>query len=212
MTDHDLFPDPQHKDQKPAATPQTHNGGNTNGNRNGGPKPRCPDRRPKGIHPMRKRTISITPESDRLAMNEMHRRGLPSVSAFIEHAIAKEARHREQPEEADLFQLLNQMCVSLSRIERESAERDVLAFELLAGVARTQFALLPTPAEDERQARIAHANQQFEKLLDAIGRRVESGQTTLSQMPDPPAVGDAPASEENLSPAEAGVGMTHGQV
>jgi hypothetical protein len=212
MTDHDLFPDPHHKDQNAAATPHTRNGGKNNGNRNGGQKPRCPDRRPKGIHPMRKRTISLTHESDRLAENETHRRGLPSVSAFIEHAIAKEARHKEQPEEFDLLHLLDEVRLSLARIERESAERDVLAFELLAGVARTQFALLPTPAEDERQARIAHANQQFEKLLDAVGRRVESGQTTLSQMPDPPAVSDAPASEENISPADAGVGMTHEQV
>ena len=208
MTDHDLFPDPHHKDQKLSATSNNVNGGH----KNGGPKPRCPDRRPKGIHPMRKRTISLTHESDRLAENETHRRGLPSVSAFIEHAIAKEARHKEQPEEVDLLHLLDEVRLSLARIERESAERDVLAFELLAGVARTQFALLPTPAEDERQARIAHANQQFEKLLDAVGRRVESGQATLSQMPDPPAVNDAPASEENLSPAEARVGMTHEQV
>ncbi len=212
MSDHDLFPDPHHKDQKLSATPYTRNGGNNNGNRNGSPKPRCPDRRPKGIHPMRKRTISITHESDRLAMNEMHRRGLPSVPAFIEHAIAKEARHKEQPEEVDLLQILDEMRLSLSRIERESAERDVLAFELLAGVARTQFALLPTPAEDERQARIAHANQQFEKLIDAIGKRVESGQTTLSQMPDPTAVGDGNVPEENLSPVDAGAGMTGAQV
>lgn len=208
MTDHDLFPDPHHKDRNPAATPNSRN----NGNKNGGPKPRCPDRRPKGIHPMRKRTISLTPESDRLAENEAHRRGLPSVSAFIEHAIAKEARHKEQPEEANLLSLLGELRLSLGRIERESAERDVLAFELLAGVARTQFALLPAPAEDERQDRITHANRQFEKLLDAVGRRVESGQTTLSQMPDPPAVGDANAREENLPPAEADVGVRHEQV
>ena len=170
------------------------------------------DRRPKGARPMCRRTISLSSESNRLAENEAHRRGLPSVSAFIEHAISKEARHKERPEEVDLLHVIDEMRLALHRLERESAERDVIQVELLAGLARTQFATFPTPPSDERPARIAHANEQFEKLLDAVGRRIESGQTTLSQIPDP-LPPDAPAApEENLSPGEDDIDVRDEQV
>ena len=175
-------------------------------------KVRGRDRRPKGVHPMRRRSICLSPQLDQLAMNERLRRNMPSVSAFIEYAVAKEVRHRAQPEEADVLDELRLLRLAFSRFERDTAERDVIQVELIAGLARAHFATVPQPDPDERQARIAEAKVHFERFLDAVGRRIESGETTLAQLPDLPTA-EPPAGtcagEENLSAGSGGEGA-HG--
>lgn len=161
----------------------------TNDQREGGSNPprnkvRAHDRRPKGVHPMRRRSICLSPELDQLVMNERMRRRLPSVSALIEHAIAKEVAYKGQVEQTSSQDELRLLRAAIHRLERDTAERDVIQVELIAGLARAHFATVPQPSRDEQPARIAEAKVLFERFLDAIGRRIESGQTTLAQLPE----------------------------
>ena len=193
------FPDPNHRDNKPAAA------------RGGGNKIRNHDRRAKGLQPRRRRTVCLSPQLDQVVMNEVLRRGLPSASALIEEAVEKEVRHRSEPEELNVAEEMRQLRLAVHRFERDSAERDVVQVELIAGLARTQFATFPQPDEAERATRIAEAKLRFERFIDAVGRQIESGKTTLSQLPDLPAVDPAaePSDAENISSTdEAGEGVS----
>jgi hypothetical protein len=192
----------------------SHDGNNDNKPPSNG-KIRNHDRRPRGVHPMRRRTISLTREIDRLAENERLRRKFPSVSALIEHAVAKEVQHKEAVEEAHVLDVLRDMQLALHRLERESAERDVIQVELIAGLARAQFAITPVPEREEQQARIEQSKTMFDRYLDAVGRKIESGQTTLAQLPDLPpgaAPPDSISDEENLPPESGGEGAPNDDV
>ena len=205
MSDNHGFPSPDHADQaarhdakQPAGTV------------------RGKDRRPKSTRPMTRRTIYLSSELNALVESERKRRDLPSASALIENAIAKEVRYKPQVDEADVATELREVRLALHRLERDSAERDMLVSELTSGLARTLFVALPQPEGDELKARIEKANVLYQKFLDAVGRRVESGQTTLSQLPDPPenwqdAVHED-GDEKESSPAEAAAVMHQEEV
>ena len=172
------------------------------------------DRRPKGLHRMRRRSICLSPELDRLVMNEKLRRNLPSVSALIEHAIEKEVAYNAPAGEASVLDELQMLRTAVHRLERESAERDVIQVELIAGLARAHFATVPQPSREEQQARIEQAQGTFDRFMDAVGRKIESGQTTLAQLPDVPTV-DRPAepcAEEKSRSPEPGEGAHNGGV
>ena len=179
-------------------------------------KVRRRDRRPKGIEPMRRRSICWSPKIDRLAENEMLRRGYPSVSAYVESAVAKDVSHKAEPEEADLLRELQQIGLRLHRIERESTERDIISTELLAGFVRTYLATAEQPAPEQRQARITEAKAQYEKFLNAVGRKIESGETTLQTLPDvnfaPRPAEEANVRENNSSGGEDGEGANNASV
>ena len=143
------------------------------------------DRRPKGIHPKKRRSICLSPQLDRLVENETLRRNYPSVSALIEDLVAKDIVPKsDAPEDADLLGEIRQLGLRLHRFERETAERDVITVEMLAGLVRAYFATAEQPAPEDRPARIADAKAQFERFLNAVGRKIESGETTLNQLPD----------------------------
>ena len=151
------------------------------------PALRRTDRRPKGTEKMRHRSVSLSPKMNQIVANEALRRGYPSVSALIEHAITKEVAPRAEREEADLPGLLaevRRIDARLHRLERETAERDVIAVELVAGLARAYFATAEVPPAAEQKERIAQARAQYERFLNAVGRKIESGDTTLNQLPD----------------------------
>ena len=130
--------------------------------------------------------------------------------------MAKDVSHKAEPEEADLLRELQQISLRLHRIERESAERDIISTELLAGFVRTYLATAEQPAPEQRQARITEAKAQYEKFLNAVGRKIESGETTLQTLPDVN-FASRPAEEttvrkKNLSVGEDGQGANNAGV
>ena len=146
----------------------------------------------------------------------MMRRGFPSVSAYVEAAVMKDASPKTEPEEADLLREVRQIGVRLHRIERESTERDIIATELLAGFVRAYFATAEQPTAEQRPAKVAEARAQYERFLNAVGRRIESGDTTLQTLPDvnftPRPAEEADAPEKNLSGGEDGAGANNAGV
>ena len=133
-----------------------------------------------------KRSITLSPATDKLLVREMHRRGYDNISAAIDDLL----RHALDPDLQDdhaevVLGQLKRLNLRVRRLDRDTTQRDTMLTELVAAGVRLYLAYTPPPPKEQRDELVRTARERFDKLLQNVVRRLAEGETVLEQIPEP---------------------------